>query len=229
MREKMTNNADPEVGNRIWTKFVLLDGNGTPFRVSDAPSTFIGPSGQRPTDEWLIEDGYRGYIDVLPPSYNKYEEKLIRTPIPDLPIEANNVIIQTFTVETLTPEEKSDMVEVLKQDINLDRDLRIVSGCTVAIANVGNLMITGHADDMRNLSNLGQLANMYIASNTNVTIPFRDDTNTIYSLTPEQMSYLWLKAVAYVSALYQASWNLKDSDPVPQDYQNPAYWPDRNV
>lgn len=225
----MTNNVNPDAGNRNWTKFVLLDNTGKPFKVSDAPSSFIAPSGQRPTDEWLVEDGYRGYVDVLPPAYNKYEQKLVKTPIADLTIQANNVVIQTYSVQTLTTQEKSGMINVLREDINRDRELRIIAGCTVNIAGVGNIVITGHDEDMRNLSNLGQLANLYIASNTNITIPFRDDTNTIYNLTAQQMSYVWLKAVAYVSSLYQASWNLKDSDPIPQDYANTAYWPSRNV
>ena len=219
---------DPNVGNRNWTQFVLIEAN-TISRISIAPLTFRTSTGQRPTDEWLVTDGYRGYIDNGPPPYNKYEQKVITTPLQNLKIEANNVVVQTYTVSSLSASEKIEADNLLKSEINIERERRVNAGCNVSVANVGTVAIRGTEEDMRNLTNLGQLANMLILTNQNVTIPFRDDTNTIYNLTPTQMSYIWQKAVAYVSSLYLSSWTMKDSYPLPQDFKSDIRWPSRNI
>lgn len=218
---------DPNVGSRVWTKFVLMEGN-TVSRISGAPSTFRTSTGERPTDEWLVTDGYRGYIDNGLPAYNKYEQKVIQTPFSQLRVEANNVVVQTYSVVTLSDSEKDEAKIILKNEINEERERRIASGCIVSVANVGNISIKGTNEDMRNLTNLGQLSNMYILTNQSAIIPFRDNDNIIYNLTPSQMSYVWQKAVGYVSALYQASWTMKDMNPLPQDFTQNSYWPSRN-
>lgn len=219
---------DPNVGNRIWTSFVLVEGN-TISRISGAPLTFRTSTGQRPTDEWLVTDGYRGYVDNGPPQYNRYEQKVIKTPLQNLKIEANNVVVQTYTIATLSSDEKIIADATLCEDINAERERRINFGCTISVSNVGNVAIRGTNEDMRNLTNLGQLANMYILTNQNITIPFRDDNNVIHSLNPTQMSFVWQKAVQYVSSLYQASWTMKDKKPLPQDFTNDINWPSRNI
>lgn len=219
---------DPNEGNRVWTKFVLMEGN-TISRMSSAPLSFRTSTGERPTDEWLVTDGYRGYIDNGPPEYNKYEQKIIRTPLTELTVDANNEVVQTYSVVSLNEDEQVEANLILKDEINIERERRIAKGCFIEVANVGNIAIRGTNEDMRNLTNLGQLSNMFILTNQNTTIPFRDDTNTVYDLTPTQMSYVWQKAVEYVSSLYQASWNMKEMDPLPQDYTSDSYWPNISV
>lgn len=226
----MTNtNVDPNVGTRKWTKFVLVE-NGKVKRLSDAPLTFKTSTGQRPTDEWLVTDGYCGFIDALPPTYNKYTQKVVKTPIEDLVIDPKtNTVTQTWTVTGLGVDETSIMQDVLRRDINAERDKRIEFGCTVEIKGVAFVVVSGKPTDMINLTNLGQLANVYVASGQETKMVFRDAWNNTYELTPTQMSTLWQKAMAYVTAVYQASWRLKEMNPLPQDFNDNSYWPDPAV
>lgn len=226
----MTNTpVDPNVGTRNWKKFVLVE-NGRVKRLSDAPLTFKTSTGQRPTDEWLVTDGYRGFIDALPPTYNKYTQKVVKTPIEDLVIDPKtNTVTQTYSVVGLGVDETAVMQEALKKDINAERDDRIRSGCTIEIKGFAFIAVSGSQTDMINLTNLAQLANMSIASGNNTKIVFRDALNNTYELTPAQMSELWQKATSYVTALYQASWRLKEMNPLPQNFRDNSYWPSSGV
>lgn len=224
----MTNNVDPNVGNRNWTKFVLIE-NGKVSRISDAPLSFRTSTGQRPTDEWLVEDGYRGYVDNGPPNHDRYKQKIVKTPLSELTIDKNNLVTQTYTVVALTSSELAEMDTRIKDEINIERDSRINSGCNVTISGVGVISIKGGEEDTRNLTNLGQLANLFLNTNDNTLITYRDNKNIIYKLTPAQMSELWKKTVYYVTSVYQASWNMKDMSPLPTDYTKDSYWPSKNV
>lgn len=226
----MTNTPiDPNVGTRNWTKFVLVE-NGKVKRLSDAPLTFKTSTGQRPTDEWLVTDGYRGFIDALPPTYNKYTQKVVKTPIEDLVIDPKtNTVTQTYSIVGLDVDETAAMQEALKKDINTERDRRIEVGCTVEIKGTAFVVVSGRQVDMINLTNLGQLANLYVASGKNTKMTFRDARNNTYELTPAQMSDLWQRVVAYVTSLYQTSWNLKEMNPLPQNFTNDSYWPKSEV
>ena len=224
----MTNNVDPNVGNRIWTQFVLIE-NGKISRLSNAPLNFKTSTGQRPTDEWLVEDGYRGYVDNGPPIYDRYKQKVIKTPLAELTVDKNNLVTQTYKVVGLTSSELIEMDDVIRNEINMERNNRINSGCNVTISGVGTVSIKGGDEDTRNLTNLGQLANLFLSTNNNTMITYRDNNNIVYELTPAQMSELWKKTVFYVTSVYQASWNMKDMNPLPTDYTKDSYWPSKNV
>lgn len=225
----MVNNVNPNVGNRNWTQFVIVE-NGKIISLSDAPLFYRTESGERPTDEWLVAEGFRGYVYTSPPEYNQYEEKLVQTPIEKLKItSSNNTVVQTWSVIPLTAAEKQQKNEELKISINRERELRISLGANVSVNGIGSIPIRGTDDDMRNITNLGQLANLYITNGINSNISFRDDLNVMHTLTPQQMSELWQKTVAYVSSIYQSSWNMKEMNPLPQDYADNKYWPSRNI
>lgn len=224
----MENTLDPNVGTRNWTKLVQIANNKV-SEITTSPLLWKTSTGERPTDQWLVAEGYRGYVDNGEPSYNKYEQKVIKTPLDQLTIGANNVVVQTYTVTTLSSSEKLEAETMLREEINKERERRINVGCIVNIANVGNVAVRGTNEDMRNLTNLGQLANMYILTGKNDIIQFRDDTNQTLNLLPAQMSEVWQKAVGYVSSLYQASWMMKDQIPIPQDYTLNKHWPSRSI
>lgn len=217
---------DPDVGTRNWNIFVKVE-NGVPQEVTLVPMTYLTSTGKRPTDEWLVENGYCGYEKPAKPPYDQYSQKLIVTPVNQLKIGANNVVVQTYTVKNLVGEELIEATEKLKKDINFERERRI-NGCIIMVDGT-NIPIKGTPEDMRNLTNLGQLANLYIVTNNTTTIPFRDNNNVVHELTPLQMSTLWQKSVMYVSAVYQASWDLKESNPMPHDFANDLYWPNKEV
>lgn len=225
------NTVDPNVGSRNWTSFVLIE-NGKPVRKSDAPLHFKTNSGLRPTDEWLAQDGYYGFIDSLPPTdYNKYEQKAIKVPFDKLIIDPDSyTVTQRWSIVDMTAEEKLEALEVLKNDINELRDGKIKAGCSIKVTGiVPMLYISGSDENIRNISNLAQLAMFQSSMGVSSTIPFRDDKNVIYDLTPAQVIEMWQKSMNYVSSLYQVSWTLKDSNPIPQDFADQKYWPSTEV
>lgn len=215
---------NPNEGTRNWDSFVKLSANGAPIEVTYAPLTFRTDTGERPTDEWLVTDGYVGYINPGAPNYNKFIQKVIKTPLNQLPI-VNNVITQTYTVDTLEGAELEAGNARYSTAVNAERERRIELGCDINVDGVGPIPIRGTSEDMRNLTNLGQVANMSLISGNNTPIPFRDNDNVMHMLTPSQMSQLWQKAITYVSMVYQASWVIKAASPRPYDFDQDKYWP----
>lgn len=218
---------DPNEGTRVWEYFVRLN-NGVAQEITRVPMTFRTSTGERPTDEWLVTDGYIGYTDPGKPIYNPYREKVITHSLQSLPI-VNNLITQTYEVATLVGEELDIATAKLRVAINTERERRISDGCTANIDGVGAIPIKGGSEDMRNMTNLGMIANLSIMAGSNTPIYFRDNNNAMHALTPTQMSQLWQKAIYYVSLVYQASWALKEISPLPTDYDLDSYWPDKVV
>lgn len=219
---------DPNVGTREWDTFVKLDENGVPIEITMAPLYFKTSTGERPTDQWLVTDGYVGYVDPGKPNYNIFTQKVIKHPLQSLTI-VNNVITQTYEVDTLEGAELAAATAMHRERINAEREKRISEGCDIFVDGVGNIPIRGAAEDMRNLTNLGQVANMSIISGSTAPVYFRDNNNVMHALTPTQMSQLWQKAVTYVGIIYQASWEIKDMTPIPLDYEDDKYWPLKSI
>lgn len=122
-------------------------------------------------------------------------------------------------IERASPRPMSDVE--LQVEINRERTRRIEAGKVI-----DGVMVTGRDQDRANLSDLafGAQLRMMAGDNSTVTL-FRDGNNVDHELTPPQIISLWQQSAAYVSALYAASWALKAMQPIPQDFQNDAYWP----
>lgn len=111
------------------------------------------------------------------------------------------------------------------QRVNDERDRRIEVGKTFTVA-AHTIAVTGRDEDKTNLQALAMAAQLMIAGgDMTTTTPFRDETNTIFQLTPPELLNLWQQATAYVSAVYAASWVLKDGAEIPQDFTDDGYWP----
>ena len=110
-------------------------------------------------------------------------------------------------------------------DVNAERARRILAGRAFGIPGYGPVAVEGRDEDVRNLGALGTAALAQIgAGNGAGVMQFRDADNTIHDLTWAQMFALWSASTEYVSALYAASWALKD-DGIPADFADDAYWP----
>jgi hypothetical protein len=220
---------DPDVGTRKWNKFVLVE-NGKVKQISDAPLTFKTSSGKRPTDAWLVQDGYYGFIDTIAPDYNKYEKKLVKTPLEDLKIDPKtNSVTQTWSVLDLDADELASMQDQMRLEVNVTREKKIAAGCSVSLDGIGVIYVRGTPEDMRNLTNLATLANLYVSQGVTTKMTFRDDKNVMYDLTPAQMSLLWQRIMGYVTRVYEHSWNIKNMNPIPQDFNEPKYWPENVI
>lgn len=110
--------------------------------------------------------------------------------------------------------------------VNFERDRRVRAGRAFDVSGYGSIHIRGTETDIRNLQGLAFAAQMRIAQGDTTTLtPFRDDANVIHMLTSAQVIDLWSQGAAYVTACFQAAWNLKDNPPIPDDYTEDKYWP----
>ncbi|SNY93429.1 protein of unknown function [Cohaesibacter sp. ES.047] len=111
-------------------------------------------------------------------------------------------------------------------DVNAERSRRIESGCSVSVTGVVDpIPLQGRPQDQTNLLGLVTGAQLHIASGDTTTITFRDADNVDHDLTPSQVLELWQGGATFISAVMQASWDLKAATPIPSDYTDDAYWP----
>lgn len=111
--------------------------------------------------------------------------------------------------------------------VNAERDRRIARGTTIEVSGYGSIPLQGREKDQTNLLGLMNAAKIRIESGDVTTLrKFRDAENVDHMLTPPQFIELWVKGSAWISDVYEASWDLKDMDPIPADYAtNESYWP----
>lgn len=116
---------------------------------------------------------------------------------------------------------------VTNQEVNTERDRRVLKGNTFEVNAYGPVTIAGDDTTIRNLQGLALSAQLRMAQGDLTTLTnFRDETNVVHQLLPEQVIDLWAQGAAYVSALFQAAWTLKDNpDGIPTDYRDDKYWP----
>lgn len=111
-------------------------------------------------------------------------------------------------------------------DVNAERDRRVTAGSTFTVTGYGDIPVAGDETTARNLQGLAFAAQMRVAQGDVTTLtPYRDEANAIHQLTPPQMIELWSLGAAFISAVYQASWTLKDGASIPADYTSDGYWP----
>lgn len=111
-------------------------------------------------------------------------------------------------------------------DVNRERERRIIEGRVFTLSTGQSIHVTGRDEDIRNLTNLALGAQVRIGQGDVETITdFRDETNTVFRLTPVELLELWQLATEYVSAIYRASWVLKDNpEGIPADYTSDRHW-----
>jgi hypothetical protein len=114
----------------------------------------------------------------------------------------------------------------IRRLIDAERDRRIAAGCVVQVPGIGGVPLQGRQQDKDNLQGLVTAAQLRLGQgDTTTTTPFRDAENVVGDLTPMQIVALWQGGSSYISAVYQASWAIKDSDPMPEDFAAAALWP----
>lgn len=107
-----------------------------------------------------------------------------------------------------------------------ERDRRIEAGTVINVAGHGAVNLQGRQVDRDNLSDLAMGATLRIGMGAGDGLTaFRDRDNTIHQLNQAQILDLWMQAATYVSAVYAASWALKDGETIPDDFADDQYWP----
>ena len=133
----------------------------------------------------------------------------------------------TFDLTITTADEiEAERQDSLRAAVTAEAQRRITLGATFAIDGTGDIPVRGGMTDQINLIALAETARDLIAANdTTTTLPYRDAANTIHQLTPTQMLQLVRAGKSRVSAIYAASWALKDGASVPEDYADDSNWP----
>lgn len=124
--------------------------------------------------------------------------------------------------DIITAAQKSQVVNAARAAaVNAERQRRITAGRVV-----DGVRVTGRDEDARNLMSLALIAQMRIAAgDTTTPTTFRDGDNVDHALTPPQILTMWQESAAFVSAIYQASWDIKAMDPIPADFTADQFWP----
>lgn len=113
-----------------------------------------------------------------------------------------------------------------EKDITEERSRRVAAGTVVSVEGYGDVALQGRPEDQITLGNLAQISLLRIQQGDTTTITkFRDRDNVDHDLTPPQIVDMWVKGTSWVSTVYEASWDVKDLDPIPLDYTDDKYWP----
>lgn len=109
-------------------------------------------------------------------------------------------------------------------DVNAERERRLFVGKGFTPTGHGTPVMVNALDEP-NLTGLATVALAQInAGNGSTTITWRDNNNVSHTLTYYQVVELHAQAAEYKQQLYNASWILKDIDPIPTDYTDDAHW-----
>lgn len=115
--------------------------------------------------------------------------------------------------------------------VNRERDRRVEQGTSITPAGYDQpVRVRGDGQTKQNLTALAAAAEVRIRTGANDLVRYRDDNDIIHSLTHEQIADLGAKFVAFCSAVYNSSWDLKPSgnseiSQVPDDYAADHHWP----
>jgi hypothetical protein len=112
-------------------------------------------------------------------------------------------------------------------DVNAERARRIEAGTNIVIPPYAvAIALQGREKDQISLLGLKAAAQDRIAAgDTTTTTKFRDRENTDHLLTPPQIVALWQMGAAWIGAMHEASWSLKDINPIPADFASDEWWP----
>jgi len=116
--------------------------------------------------------------------------------------------------------------------INNERDRRILNGVTIPVTGIASkVAMQGRPQDLDHVMGLGIAAFARISMGDTSTITvFRDKLNVSHNMIPHQVFEMWQVSAGWVSAVYSASWALKDLErlyeqDIPHDYFENRYWP----
>jgi len=129
--------------------------------------------------------------------------------------------------QMVTVKDKAQEANTARREaVNTERTRRLELGTTINVTGYGLIPVQGRDQDQITILALENSArDLQAAGITDPVIPFRDRDNGDHILTPSQVLELMRKAKTFAQTVYQASWVLKDADPVPEDYTDDKYWP----
>ncbi|PKP85813.1 MAG: hypothetical protein CVT80_00250 [Alphaproteobacteria bacterium HGW-Alphaproteobacteria-2] len=110
--------------------------------------------------------------------------------------------------------------------VNAERARRLAHGVVVAVTGHGPVALQGRLEDQMTLTGIKDAALLRAQAGDLTTLTrFRDRDNTDHNLAPMQVIEMWQLGAGWASAVYAASWEIKDMDPPPEDFTDDSLWP----
>lgn len=137
----------------------------------------------------------------------------------------SEIVADGNIAEYVAPDPYEELVANFDSLVNEERDRRLLEGKSFSV--------TGHQDPIHlnilDETNLGGLATSALVQvslgNGSSTVQWRDNNNTVHTITFEQVLELHTLASQYKQDIYSSSWALKTMEVKPENYTNDLYWP----
>jgi len=110
----------PTQGTRKYNAFVK-DGV-----ITTKPLSWVADDGLRPTDEWLVREGYYGYVEAPAPAYDRKTQRVEQVPLSQT-TPVNGVITQAWRVVGLNPTEMIQAEDEAWSELRYTRDQKLVA------------------------------------------------------------------------------------------------------
>ncbi|MBW3099189.1 hypothetical protein, partial [Pseudohoeflea coraliihabitans] len=126
------------------------------------------------------------------------------------------------------PPGHADKVQAARAEgVNAERERRILAGKVFPITGYGSTIHPSGDDKTQTvlLALKDSARDLQAANVTDAVLPFRDMDNITHNLTASQAMELVNLGKAWVTDLYEASWDLKATDPIPANYADDKHWP----
>ena len=164
----------------------------------------------------LFKECHEGPRPVLPPP---------PVPVDTPPGQPVAPVIVQAPAPVKEPEPVKELT--LKEKVDAERDRRIALGQTVTLSDGRTIKVqTKTEDDFMALDRLQNKALAYsLMQKPDVKMSLRDADNQMHELTASQMIELRELVDWEVQAIYEASWQLKDLSPIPENFADEKFWP----
>lgn len=152
-----------------------------------------------------------------------YDKNLIEgTPELD---QVTNKWVQTWDTIDATSEEIALRIELLKYNVNSERDRKISEPKLINLGN-GRTFTVDMANGGR--ENIGDLVTLAIVQKSSgasgTTISFRDASNIDQTLTNDEMIEVGVQVAIQVQQIHLKARAIKEMTPIPEDYYDNKYW-----
>lgn len=134
--------------------------------------------------------------------------------------EDNRAAIQAWLDAAYPRTADPDEVTTYAEDL-------IEQGVTISVTGLASpIYVQGRDKDTRNVQGLVTAAQLRLASGDTTTLTaFRDGNNVTHQLTPAQVVEMWQTSAGYISAVYAASWSIKEDNPISAGFRSDPRWP----
>lgn len=171
----------------------------------------------------VLEDFGVFRVEAKPQPQVSYTQNLVEgEPVWD-PVPSKWV--QSWETVNATAEEIAQRLELRKDNVNRERDRRILLPKLVSLSS-GKTFHVDMANGGR--ENIGDLVTLAIVQKSSADetplISFRDASNVDQSLTNDEMIEVGVQVAEQVQQIHLKARALKDIEPIPEDYYDNKYW-----